>query len=131
MGENTQFRSQYRAQFNSKTNGKRGGHSRATVRTKLKDPLAIQQVLSQALRIKGIDKQIARYKFVLHWAEIVGADIAARSKPEFIRDRTLIIRVANSVWAQELTFHKAVILSRLKPYLEKEVMVDDIMFYVG
>lgn len=100
-------------------------------RLKMKDPLGVSQILSQALRHSGIDKEIARYKFVLHWQEIVGDKLSKISKPEMIRGKSLVVRVANSAWAQELSFHKELLLKRLRPHLESELELDDITFYVG
>jgi predicted nucleic acid-binding Zn ribbon protein len=93
-------------------------------------PVVAQQVLQSALAKLGLDKEIARYKFVLHWTEIVGEEIAQRAKPECIKNRALVVRVTDSAWAQELSFQKKVILTRLKRFLDAGDMVDDVIFYV-
>lgn len=93
--------------------------------------MAAQLVLQQALRAVGLDHQIARYEFVLRWPEIVGAEIAKRTRPECIRNNTLVIRVASSVWAQELSFQKEIILRRLRRLYPEHDMVHDIHFYVA
>ena len=95
-----------------------------------RDPLPIQQVLERALAKFGLDKEIARYRFVMHWKEIVGEEIAKRAKPECIRNRALVVRVTDSAWAQELSFQKKIILARLKKFLGKDDIVDDVHFYV-
>ncbi len=101
------------------------------VRPRRRDPVAAEKVLALALKKYGIDKDIARYKFVLHWKEIVGEEIAKRTRPECIRKDALVVRVANSAWAQELGFQKDVILARLKKFLSGDGAVSDIQFYVG
>ena len=100
-------------------------------RPRRRDPVAAEKVLALALKKYGIDKDIARYKFVLHWKEIVGEEIAKRTRPECIRKDALVVRVANSAWAQELSFQKDVILARLKRFLSGDTPVSDIHFYVG
>lgn len=95
------------------------------------DPLEVKTVLSKALQQFGISKDIARYSFVLHWKEIVGEELAKRTHPECIRQNRLVIRVLESSWAQELSFHKEHILKRLRPYLDDGVVVDDVSFYVA
>lgn len=95
------------------------------------EPSPILKVLSSALKTYGLDKEIARYDFVLHWKEIVGAEIFKRTKPDCIRGKALVVRVVNSTWAQELSFHKDFILSRLKKYLKTDEVVEDVQFYVG
>jgi predicted nucleic acid-binding Zn ribbon protein len=88
-------------------------------------------ILQQALRRHGLDREIARYSFVLRWPEIVGEEIAKRTKPEFIRNGTLHIRVSDSIWAQELSFQKDVILKRLKRHLNQNEVLSNVQFFVG
>ncbi|MBX7138909.1 MAG: DUF721 domain-containing protein [Oligoflexia bacterium] len=94
-------------------------------------PSSVEAVLRQALRKFGIDQELTKYKFVLHWPEIVGQDIADRTKPESLAHGVLSVRVVDSVWAQELGFHKQAILKRLKRYLEPDQNVEDVRFFVG
>lgn len=48
------------------------------------------------------------------WQQVVGPRIADRSEPlRLERDRTLVVRVASSSWAQELSLLSATILERL------------------
>jgi predicted nucleic acid-binding Zn ribbon protein len=105
-----------------------GGERRA--RIALRRPVAAQQVLGSVLKQYGIDKELARYHFVLRWPEIVGEEIARRTRPECLRKGALVVRVCNSVWAQELSFYKPVILNRLRKYLDAADVVNDLVFYV-
>ncbi|MBX7145076.1 MAG: DUF721 domain-containing protein [Oligoflexia bacterium] len=91
----------------------------------------IEGVLRSALRGAGLDKEIARYSFVLHWPEIVGEKVAARTTPECIRNRALVVKVPDSYWAQELSFQKQVILKRLQRFINSDEIVEDVMFYVA
>lgn len=100
-------------------------------RARTRSPVQAKAVLSAALAKFGLDKDIARYQFVLHWPEIVGADAARRTRPECLRNGALVVRVGNSAWAQELSFQKETILRRLKNFITSEVQVDDVQFYVG
>ena len=100
-------------------------------RSRTLPPDAINLVLKRALKRKGLDKDIARYQFVLHWEEIVGEEIAKRAVPECVRGDTLVVRVKDSAWAQELSFQKNVILKRLAHYSGKELKLNDVHFYVG
>ena len=94
-------------------------------------PTAVETILSNALKQAGLDERIARYDFVLHWPQIVGEEIAKRTRPECIRGRCLVVRVIDSVWAQELSFQKQVILKRLQRFVDAEPGVKDISFYVA
>ncbi len=95
------------------------------------DLTKIKGILSKALAHKGLDKKIERYEFILHWHEIVGESLARISKPECIHNRTLIVRVVHSTWAQELAFMKPVLIQKVIPYLRKGDSIDDIVFRVG
>ena len=98
----------------------------------IRRPLAsIEGILALALKKNNLDTQLARYEFVLHWAEIVGPEISTRTRAECIRNGILIVAVNNSVWAQELSFNKAMILRRLKERLSQPECVKDISFYVS
>ena len=94
-------------------------------------PTAVEQILTNLLKKRGLDKQIARYKFVMSWKEIVGEEIAKRTRPECIQKGALVVRVCDSAWAQELSFQKHVILKRLKRYLAEGEIVKDLIFSVG
>lgn len=108
----------------------RSPYARVSVPRK-NSPEKVQKVLSMALKKFGLDKDIARYKFVLHWPEIVGADVAQRTRPECFRNGALVVRVSTSSWAQELSFQKEAILRRLKMFVDADMIVDDVQFYVG
>ncbi len=95
-----------------------------------KSPEKIQKVLEMALGRFGLRDKLNKYQFVLHWAEIVGEDIAKRSKPEYIKNKTLVVRAQDSTWSQELSFHKKVIINRLNKFLGED-LISDVLFIVG
>jgi predicted nucleic acid-binding Zn ribbon protein len=97
-------------------------------------PQAAGKILSLALKRYGLDREVAKYEFVLHWRSIMGPVIADRSRPEVIQGSTLVIRVSNPQWAQELSFQKELILKRLNRFLADSHalhQVDDVRFVVG
>jgi hypothetical protein len=49
------------------------------------------------------------------WQRAIGDRIAARSQPEQLRDGVLTLRVASSVWAQELSLLSSTIIEHLAP----------------
>jgi|GEM_PF-1534890 len=95
------------------------------------DLTKIKAILSRALAHKGLDKKIERYEFILHWEEIVGESLARISKPECILNKTLLVRVTHSTWAQELAFMKPVLIQKVRPYLKRGDVIDDIVFRIG
>jgi predicted nucleic acid-binding Zn ribbon protein len=96
-----------------------------------RDPNKIEQFLNSIFKSLGIADKIAEYQFVTRWSEIMGEDIAAKTRPEYIEGKTLVVRVCNSVWAQELSFRKNTILGRLKKAVPELEKIEDVNFYVG
>ena len=116
------------------SNNQTAANYRLPKRRKRRYPQAIGNVIASTLKRFGIDKDVARYEFVLHWREIMGEQIADRSRPEALDHGLLTVRVCNSEWAQELVFQKQIILSRLNRFLAESrtaVIVQDVRFIVG
>lgn len=100
-------------------------------RGKMKAPAAIDGILKGALARFGLDKAVDRYRFVTEWAAVVGKDAAAATKPEYIKNHILYIRVRSSQWAQILSFRQSEILDRLEPLLANNESVSSVRFFVG
>ena len=94
------------------------------------DVTSATDILNSVLSRYGLAPKIEEYRFVAEWGDIVGAEIAKRSRPEGITRGTLTIRVCGSAWAQELSFHKDVIISRIGTSLGDREKVKDIRFIV-
>ncbi len=95
------------------------------------DLTKVRAILSAVLAHRGLDKRVERYEFILHWPEIVGERLAEVSKPEYIRDKALVVQVLHPAWAQELTMIKPVLLESLAQYLKPGDVVRDMVFRVG
>ena len=94
-------------------------------------PNAISGVLKYALKKRGLNPDIDRYHYVLHWSEIVGDKLAEIIKPGFLRGNSLVIEAPNSMWAQELSFKKLEILEAIQPYLSKDQVISDVAFEIA
>lgn len=68
-------------------------------------PLA--SVLTRTLRQAGLAGVVLEGQLARHWQEIVGAQIAAVSRPERIHSQVLFVAVSDTVWLQQLTFYQA------------------------
>lgn len=87
-------------------------------------------ILASVLSKYGLDRKVKEYQFVADWEQIVGSEIARRSRPEKLYKGTLFVKVMGSAWAQELSFHKATIIRRVAKYLNRPELVKDIRFLV-
>ena len=65
----------------------------------------------------GLDERLQQYQALLIWDEVVGAQIAARTKPEKIRDGVLEVCVDQPTWMQQLQLLKPQILAKLNARL--------------
>lgn len=91
----------------------------------------VKSILSKVLSHRGMDKRVERYEFILHWHSIVGSRLAEVTRPDCIRNKTLIVNTPHSVWAQELTFMKPMLLQKLSHYLKPGDVVTDMVFRVA
>jgi hypothetical protein len=65
----------------------------------------------------GLDERLHQYQALLIWDEVVGPQIAARTRPEKIRDGVLEVCVDQPTWMQQLQLLKPQILAKLNARL--------------
>lgn len=94
-------------------------------------PKHIADVLDRAILFSGIKAKFDQYSLVPNWAEIVGSDLASVSLPEkIVRGKTLVVRVLDSSWAQEMEFRKVAIIERIFQ-LKRGALIEDLKFVIG
>lgn len=117
------------------------------VRNKLKNPLSLGDILKTALKQPVIgpppvpagdrprpptakenhDPVVLFLK--AKWTELVGAKLAAKSRPVATFAKKLVVEVPSSAWANELEFLKTAILEKIRVYPQTR-HVDDVRFQV-
>ena len=65
----------------------------------------------------GLEERLHQYRALVIWNEVVGPQIAARTKPEKIRDGVLEVCVDQPTWMQQLQLLKPQILAKLNARL--------------
>jgi len=65
----------------------------------------------------GLDERLQQYRALVIWDEVVGQQIAARARPERIRDGILEVCVDQPTWMQQLQLLKPQILTKLNARL--------------
>lgn len=78
-----------------------------------RDPRPLGDVVSQLTQDSGWDVHLAQEDVVLAWAEIAGAETAARTRPVAFREGTLTIQADSTAWAKQLTLLRAQILTEI------------------
>jgi len=81
-------------------------------------------LLGGLLQGLGLSERMVQYRAVLLWNEVVGPQIAARTRPERIRDGILEVSVDQPVWMQQLQLLKPQLLGKLNAQLGEAPLRD-------
>lgn len=84
--------------------------------------------VASALQFAGITDEIRANRLLTEWAELVGAKIAQRTRPDGITDRVLWVEVATSAWLHELNLLKPQLSRGLTERLGQPRLFDEIRF---
>jgi hypothetical protein len=90
----------------------------------------IDKILRKTLRKMDLDGKLEGYRIWSLWGDIVGEQIARRTKPERLRNRILFVTVSSSTWMQELQTMKPLLLERIQKSVKGE-FIRDIRFSLG
>jgi predicted nucleic acid-binding Zn ribbon protein len=93
-------------------------------------PSFLGEILSGYLNQPGLRSRMREQKILDVWDRVVGRAIAEVTQPGRVRNRVLQIRVINSVWMQELQFHKPLMIQKLNEFLG-DPFVQDLRFVLG
>ena len=91
------------------------------------DPKKIGGLILETLNKMGYADRIHRQSAVISWSEIVGDVISKETKALKIDNKTLVVKVHQAAWRQQLIFLKEEILKKIESALGKGV-VEDIRF---
>jgi hypothetical protein len=78
----------------------------------------------------GLESKLFEARLRRQWPDIVGEPIAIHTRPDQIRFKKLTILVHNSVWLQQLTFLKPVLLEKVNA-IAGELLVTEIVLRIG
>ena len=97
---------------------------------KAQKPSFLGDILSGTLDQPGLRSRMQEQKILDAWDRVVGRAIAEMSQPARVRNHVLQIRVINSVWMQELQFHKPLMIRKLNEFLGGPLL-QDLRFILG
>lgn len=78
----------------------------------------------------GLESKLFEARLRRDWPDIVGDPIATHTRPDQIRFKKLYVFVHNSVWLQQLTFLKPVLLEKVNT-MAGETLVTEIVLRIG
>ncbi len=91
-------------------------------------PLA--KILEECFQREGLKEKVREQKILGAWASLVGRGIADVSRPLRVRNRVMHVQVVNSVWLQELQFHKKLIKEKVNGFAGED-FIRDLRFILG
>lgn len=89
-----------------------------------KEPEKIGGSLMDALSRMGIAERLHKQQAVTRWKEAVGEVIAAQTEALKIDGDTLVVKVFQAAWRQELIFLKDELLAKLENEIGKDLIKD-------
>ena len=93
-------------------------------RPKMKKAALAGDLVEKLLKGFGLDERLQQYRALIIWEEVVGPQIAARTRPIRIREGILEINVDQPTWMQQLQLMKPKILAQLNAELGKATIKD-------
>ena len=88
----------------------------------------LQFAIKNLIKDLGIQNKINENLAIAYWNVVVGKKISVISQAEKIETNILFVKVTNSVWRNELLYHKNNIIEKLNNKIGTRV-VKDIRFY--
>ena len=95
-----------------------------TRRPRLKSAARAGDLVDKMLKGFGLDERLQQYRALIIWEEVVGPQIAARTRPVRIREGVLEVNVDQPTWMQQLQLMKPKILAQLNAELGKASIKD-------
>ncbi len=93
-------------------------------RPKMKQAALAGDLVERLLKGFGLDERLQQYRALIIWEEVVGPQIAARTRPIRIREGILEVNVDQPTWMQQLQLMKPKILAQLNAELGKATIKD-------
>ncbi|MCI1278014.1 MAG: DUF721 domain-containing protein [Nitrospira sp.] len=91
---------------------------------------SLGSILAGVAHRLGLESKLFEARLRRQWSDIVGEPIAAHTRPDQIRFKKLYVLVHNSVWLQQLTFLKPVLLEKVNG-MAGQPLVTEIVLRVG
>jgi predicted nucleic acid-binding Zn ribbon protein len=94
------------------------------------DPVPLSDALAKVGAEFGLAPGGAHATLDARWDEVMGSDVAAHAQLVSVRDGTLTVAVADPIWATQLRYLEAAIVTRARALLGPGV-VDRVKVRVG
>ncbi len=95
---------------------------------KFKKEKPIREILEKFFKSIGVEERLEENLAFAYWDSVVGKEIATHTEPQKIVKGTVIVKVDNDVWRNELSFFKHEIIQKLNQKIGKKI-IQEIKFY--
>ena len=92
--------------------------------------ISLQAALDAVFKEWGLATGMVNATISRIWPEVVGEEVARKSRPGLLKNGRLQVFVTDSVWLQQLTMLKPKLLESLRSHLNAAV-VQDLFFTLG
>ncbi|NVB82248.1 MAG: DUF721 domain-containing protein [Kofleriaceae bacterium] len=90
--------------------------------------LSVRDLVHRVVKYYKLSADLRQEQLFADWSSLVGDKVGARTRPDTIVDRILIVEVATSAWLHELRLLRPKIVSDLLDRLGMPRFFDDIRF---
>ena len=97
---------------------------RRVPRARMRQAAKAGDLVDKLLTGLGLDERLHQYRALVIWEDVVGPQIAARTRPVRIREGVLEVNVDQPTWMQQLQLMKPKILAQLNGELGKGTLKD-------
>lgn len=89
------------------------------------------ELVSRVLDGYNLAETIRRIRLRLEWSRIVGRQLAARTRPDYVKDGILHVRVWDSSWLHHLSFMRDTIVATINERMGDPPLVSAIEMKIG
>ncbi len=84
----------------------------------------LNSIINDLISDSKLNENLKKYSIFNHWKDIVGVDIAKKSKPVKLYDNVLYVKAASPIWANELNLLSRQILKKINDFIGEELIVN-------
>ena len=91
---------------------------------------SLGDILPKIMKSAGLRKRYKVELIISHWSEIVGAEIAVKTRPGMVHRGVMTVAAQNAAWAHHLTTLKEEIIAKINVFAGEKA-VSDLKFQAG
>lgn len=90
-------------------------------RPALKSPISLGSIFDEGKLGARVNSLVELFRLQKTWPQIVGEEMARRTRPKSLQGKTLMVSVESSVWAQHLSMMSTEILKQVNAKIGRKL----------